>query len=311
MSTPVLSIVIVDSGGIELTLPCLASIYQNPPQTPFEIILVDNFSQKPLKPIVEAAYPDVRIFRTNERQGFSKNYNLGMRQATGVYVVILNNDTLVKENAFDEMMGALQADTSCAMVGPKLLGLDGEIQTGCARPLPDFWHVVLYQLGIRDFASPIGLWLDKRQRKKLAVRPTGPVPCIMGACMMLSKEKLDEVGMLDEGFHFYFEDVEWAYRVQQNGYEVVYVAEAEIIHLGDQTGQKLREWGKQNEYLGCVRYFSMAYQYPRFVLWLVWLSTLFGFWMRATALIVGKEREQADIYRRLRKWLWGRGPAYE
>jgi GT2 family glycosyltransferase len=256
---PFLSIVVVNSDGAEDTLACLRSIYQHPPQVNFEVICVDNCSSSPFLPVLSQAFPEVRGVRAPQRQGFARNYNLGIRLAKGDFVLILNNDTLVHVDALDILLEVFRQYEQCGMVGPRLVSANGQTQTVCARKLLTPLDYILIQF-LFDLALPAGKWLDGLRRRQLEQRGSGPVPCIIGACMLTSRAVLEQIGLLDEGYDFYYEDVEWCRRARMFGLQVVYVAEARITHLGDQSLAKVKEWAKQSEYKSAILYFR---QYHR------------------------------------------------
>jgi N-acetylglucosaminyl-diphospho-decaprenol L-rhamnosyltransferase len=284
---PILSIVLVNHNGTQDTLNCIDSLYQHPPRVSFEVILVDNRSDIPCLPPVQRQYPQVRLFEAPQRQGFARNYNFGMRQARGEYVIILNNDMLIPAGALDKLLQALQSHPEYGMVGAKLLSPTGRVQADCARSLPTpALYLFLQTLG--DEGLPLGKLLRQYLSRQTARRRSGPVPCITGACMMLSRETLATVGMLDEGYSFYYEDVEWCHRVQQHGRQVAYIAEAAIIHLGDQSSAKVRIWAKQNEYHGALRYFRQYYQLSPLQEHLLWLATVWNYLLRGL-LFLGSE----------------------
>lgn len=301
-----LSIVIVNSDGTLHTLACLDSIFLHPPSMEFEVILVDNCSINPCFPIIEDAYPEVRLFSAPERQGFSRNYNLGIRQARGEYILILNNDTLANPGAFDRLVGEMQSHPEYGMVGPQLRSKEWKIQSVCARPLPTPWYYAAWQL-LLDPGLPTGKALDTLRRWSLSRRPSGPVPCISGACMLTSRNILDMVGLLDEEYEFYFEDIEWCHRIQDHGYQVAYIADAKITHLGDQSLSKVRGQAKRAEYLSALRYYSHYYGLTNIQHWLLWMAAVLGFVMRAVAFsileIVSRQPYHGRTYQQLIGWI--------
>jgi len=312
--SPVLSIVIVNYNGTEDTLGCLASIYQYPAQVSFEVICVDNCSEKPFLPQAQAAFPQVRFYQSPQRQGFSKNYNLGVHQARGEYILILNNDTVVHPGALDAMLGALQSNPAYGMVGPRLLQKDGRIQTVCVRLLytPIYYVLILF---LFDLGLPTGKLWDQYQRRRLNRRASGPVQCISGACMLVSRAALERVGLLDEGYDFYYEDIEWCHRFQKEGYQVAYIAEAHITHLGDQSLSKVKEWAKQSEYRSALRYFRQYHHLSKAGAWGLWLATVSGFCFRAVLFslveLIPNKTTHAQAYRNLTRWIFKHPPGNE
>jgi len=311
---PQLSIVIVNSDGNQDTLNCLASIKDNPPHTSFEIICVDNCSSTPFLPVLSQAYPQVQRIQAPQRQGFARNYNLGIRQAHGEYVMILNNDMLVHPGAFDILLDAIKVNPTYGMVGPRLLWKDGKLQTVCARSLytPIYYVLILF---VFDLALPTGKLWDRYQKWRLQKRSSGPVPCISGASMMVSRAALERVGLLDEGYDFYYEDIEWCHRFQKDGFQVAYVAEAHLTHLGDHSLSKVKEWAKQSEYRSALRYFRQYHHLSRAGVWGLWLATAVGYCFRAVLFTLVEtftpKKSYAQAYRNLFRWILGHPPRNE
>lgn len=309
--TPVLSIVIVDSDSAEYTLQCLESIERFPLGEPYEVILVDNCSRHSCVPLVRERYPQVRIFSAPQRQGFAKNYNLGIRQARGDYVLILNNDTIVHARALQCLVDAARANPAYAMLGARLLSSDGSVQTVCARPLQDPYAYIWINL-LLDSGLPLGKLLDRYRRRQLARQPSGPVPCISGACMLLPREALKTIGLLDEGYDFYYEDIEWCHRVQRHGRAVAYIAEAEITHYGDQSLSKVKVWAKQSEYRSALRYFRQYYQFSERKAWMIWFATALSFLLRGLVFLLieisNGRRGHARAYLYLWDWILRQRP---
>jgi GT2 family glycosyltransferase len=310
---PTLSIVIVTTDGYQVTVDCLHSIYQNPPQDPFEIILVDNQSSPPIQPSISKIFPDVINLTPPTRQGFAKNYNLGMRHAQGNFLLILNDDTLVQPQALDNLLHFIQSNETVGMVGAKMVDVSGFVQSPCARKFPTPLDYMMIQLFL-DPGFPIGKLWDNHLRNKIEARKSGPVPSIMGACMLVRQRDLNKVGLLDEEYEFYFEDIEWCHRYQKSGFQVAYVSEATITHLGDHTMSKVREWAKQREYSGAVRYFKQYHSLSPWQHWALWLATTTGFLLRASGFAVAEAITRRKMYTatyfNLLKWIFTQKPNF-
>jgi len=300
---PVLSIVIVNSDGLYDTLQCLESIFNNPPDVSFVIVLVDNCSILDNLSIVKIRYPQIRVYSAPQRQGFAKNYNLGIRYTLGEFVIILNNDTIVMRGALNALIAAARQNPSYGMVGPQLISVDGSAQIDCARSLPTPALYVLTCV-LLDPGMPTGRLWNTYLRFWVGRRRSGPVPCICGACILITRESLQQVGSLDEGYDFYYEDVEWCHRVQAHGKSVAYVAEAEITHLGDQSLSKVKVWAKQSEYRSALRYFRQYYALTSRQAWMIWFATTLSFLLRGTVFLL-KEILSGEIgYARAYFYLW-------
>lgn len=305
-----LSIVVVNSDGAELTLACLASLYQHPPRRSFEVIVVDNCSREPVLERVNRQFPLARTSMAPRRQGFARNYNQGIQQARGAMVLILNNDTLAHGGSLDTLLDWMDRHPDYGMVGPRVVGVDGRVQPVCARPLMTPLRYILSLLVVDSGFVTGRLW-ERFRSWQVARRASGPAPCLVGACMLLRRSALDTCGLLDEGYDFYYEDIEWCHRFQQMGWRVGYIAEATITHLGDQSLAKVKVWAKQSEYRSALRYFRQYYRLGPRGAWLIWLVTLLSTLLRgaAFALLEGLAGKQghARAYFYLWAWLWREG----
>jgi GT2 family glycosyltransferase len=283
-TAPILSIVIVDSDSMEYTLQCVGSIYRYPLNEPFEIIVVDNCSYISCLPVIQERYPQVRTYTAPQRQGFSKNYNLGIHHSVGEYVLVLNNDTILHPNALNHLISAARKNPIYGMLGAKLFSANGKIQTVCVRklqtPLSYLWINLFLDAGL-----PLGKLKDRYDRLKLEYRSSGPVPCISGACMLLPRAVLEKIGMLDEAYDFYYEDIEWCHRVHVHGMEVAYIAEAEITHYGDQSLSRAKVWAKQSEYRSALRYFRQYHHLSTQQAWMIWIATVLSFFLRGCVFL--------------------------
>ena len=130
--------------------------------------------------------------------------------------------------------------------------------------------------------------------------------------MLVTREALQTAGLLDEGYDFYYEDIEWCHRFQRCGKQVAYVAEAQITHLGDQSLSKVKVWAKQSEYQSAIRYFRHYYGLTTRQLWLIWSATVIGFLMRGLTFLIlealSGERTHARAYLYLWQWILRRRP---
>lgn len=302
-AAPAISVILCNSDGADHTLACIESLYRHPAAGSLEIILVDNASRDGCVAAVRERFPAVRVIVAPRRQGFSRNYNMGLRAASGDYLFVINNDTLVEPGTMQRLVDAMVADPRYGMVGPRMLGGDGRIQTPCLRPLPTLASYALQQLAL-DPAMPLGRLWQRLEQRRIAARPAGPVPCISGAAMLLSRRSLETVGLLDEAYDFYYEDIEWCHRVQRRGLLVGYAPEARIVHFGGQSSMKVKIWARQNEYLSALRYFSAYRGAGPTALALIRLATLAGFLMRGLAFLAAEALSGKGGYARDYLFLW-------
>ncbi len=314
---PLLSTVIVNSDGCADTLRCLESLFTHPPDLvalarlvdalpEHEVILVDNRSRDGCVAQVRKRFPAVKIIVSPARQGFSRNYNLGIQRASGIFVLALNNDTLVHPGALTALLKVMIETPSYGMAGPRMIGRDGWVQAVCARPVLTPREYLLTQL-IADPGFPIGRLWSLYQQMRVARRRSGPVPCISGACMLVRRAAFEQTGLFDEAVDFYYEDIEWCHRMACYGWQVGYVAEATITHIGDQSISKVKVWAKQSEYFSALRYFRRYHHLTDHSARFLRFVTSFGWLMRGIAFLLAEgllgHKGHARAYLYLWKWI--------
>lgn len=199
-----------------------------------EIIVVDNASEDGSAEMVAALFPAVRIIRNQKNEGFSSANNRAIRLSSGRYLLVLNNDTVVLPDSLRILVDYLEAHPRVAAVGPKLLNPDGSVQQGYHRSFPPLAEPALLLFGLHRF-WPGNVWFERARRlNERLVEPT-PIDQIAGCALLLRRATLESVGLFDESFHYWFEDVELCHRIQRHGWHIYYIPRAQIIHHGGAT----------------------------------------------------------------------------
>lgn len=240
------SIVIVNYNTRDLLRQCLDSIFRSPPELSFETIVVDNASGDGSAAAVRGEFPQVRLLELAENCGFSRGNNAGIRVARGRYLLLLNSDTVVLPEALDRLARFLDERGDIATVGPMLLNGDGSLQRSWFNfptIFKTFCHVTGLTGPVTWVAGLPGLrhLLEKAGRPAFLVRePVAPmaVDYLLLACLMIRREVLERIGLLDERLFFYHEDCELGYRVRESGLVGYYLPEARIVHLGGSSAGK-------------------------------------------------------------------------
>jgi N-acetylglucosaminyl-diphospho-decaprenol L-rhamnosyltransferase len=225
---PDLTISVISADNLELLLPCLRSVFKNTHTVALEVYVVDNASADGTADAVEAEFPQVRVIQNKTRLGFSTNNNLVLRQGCGRYLMLLNDDTLVLDGAFDGMIKFMDAQPEAGAVGSSYLNADFTYQQSFS-PFPNPWYE--------------GLWsavdLLYRFRKRPPDKPI-QVDCVSGACMMVRASAAGEVGFLDTDFDpIYCEETDWLYRIRKAGWLVYTLPDAKVVHYGGQTMKRI------------------------------------------------------------------------
>ena len=224
--TPRLSIVIVNFNGRGHLEGCLRSLDQHPSAAATETVVVDNASTDGSADAV-TQFPAVRLLRLPANVGFSAGNNAGIRASRGALVLLLNNDTVVPAGALDRLVQRLEADTSAAIAGPRLVDAAGvaELSFGpMISPLGELRQKLVMGLHNRGVA-PVRAWVERATRREQHV------DWVSGACLLVRREVAEQVGLLDERFFLYTEDVDFCASVRARGWKVLFTPAAEIVHL--------------------------------------------------------------------------------
>jgi GT2 family glycosyltransferase len=223
-----LSIIILNYKSKGLLKQCLKGINLLKLPFSYEIIVVDNNSQDSSVKMMGDYFPGIKIIASPENHGCAAGNNLGLKEAQGNYLMILNPDIAVFEGAIEKMVNFLKDNPKVGLVGPRLINPDGTRQASCfhfpSLFIPVYRRVPLGKISFIKKSLRHYMMLDANTEKNL------PVDWVLGACMMAKKEAVDKVGLMDERFFMYFEDVDWCRRFWQAGFEVYYVYEAEMVH---------------------------------------------------------------------------------
>ncbi len=224
-----LSIIILNYRNKNLTKELLKNLFDLHLPYSFEVIVIDNASYDGLAEIVAKQFPQVKFIQSQFNGGFAYGNNLGIKQAIGKYILICNPDLAFLSPAINVMHDYLEQHPEVALAGPRLVNADKSIQYSCTT-FPD-WHLPLYRRTPLGEKSRGQVWLDKYLMKDFDHMQNAFVPALFGACLMIRKSALDKVGLLDERYFMYMEDLDWSRRFWQDGYKVAYIGEAEVIHL--------------------------------------------------------------------------------
>jgi hypothetical protein len=224
---PRLSFIIVSYNSQADLERCLGSLTESPPHLDHEIVIVDNASPDGTAEYVRRRWPAVRLIEAGGNLGFARANNLGIRQTTGDLVLLLNPDTIVPAGAVDRLVAALEADDAAAIAGPRILDPAGRAELSFGpmiSPLAELRQKILVAGNDRGLPV-IRAAVDRMTRR------TRYVDWVTGACLLIRRSDLEAVGLLDERFSLYTEDVDLCASVRARGRRVLFTAGVEIVHL--------------------------------------------------------------------------------
>ncbi|MCG2755597.1 MAG: glycosyltransferase family 2 protein [Desulfobacteraceae bacterium] len=222
------SIIIVNWNTKKLLLDCIYSIHETVKNISFEIWLVDNASTDGSVEAVKQNYPDVKIIQNKKNLGFAAANNIALERMRGQYALLLNTDTILTNGAVEDLFDFMEKNSDAGMACGQLLNQDGSKQNSVAN-FPGL-HSLICNESLLQILFPRKFPGKRREYKK----PVEVDSCI-GACLMVRKKAMDEVGLLDKRYFFFFEETDWAYRMKQAGWKIYFVPSAKIFHIQGQT----------------------------------------------------------------------------
>jgi len=232
LAMPRLSIIIVSYNSRADLDGCLRSLTAAPPRIDHEIVVVDNASSDGTQTYVRERWPGVRLIDAGGNVGFARGNNIGISQTFGELVLLLNPDTSVRPGTIDRLVAALDASPHTAVAGPRLVDQSGRPELSFGRmisPLAELRQKVL--VAGNDRRVPvISALVDGMTRRSRTV------DWVSGACLLIRRLDLEAVGLLDERFFLYTEDVDLCAAVRARGRTVLFVADVEVVHLRGRSG---------------------------------------------------------------------------
>jgi N-acetylglucosaminyl-diphospho-decaprenol L-rhamnosyltransferase len=231
---PDVSAVVVTYNGLPWVEQCLESVTQA------ETIVVDNSSTDGTAAFVRERFPSVRVIE-QANLGLAAGWNAGMAVAAGRYFLILNADAWMTPGSLERLVDFADAHPEAAIVGPKLLNPDGSLQRS-VRGFPTLWRLATEYFFLRKLAPRSNL-LNGFYAGGFDHDEVRTAEFVMGACMLVRRDAVDEVGPLDPSFFLFSEETDWAYRFRAAGWKTLFFPGAECVHVGGAShgGRLLRE----------------------------------------------------------------------
>lgn len=233
-----LSISIVNWNTKDILKECLEAIVKSD-FTDYEITVVDNNSSDNSAEMVKALFPNVGLLSNTQNLGFAKGNNQVIKQSSGEYILILNPDIIVYPDTLKQMIDFMDNHNDVGALGIKLATKDGtEIKTGYYRRYPSitqtlFFYTMLENLSLKN------KFLRNRYWEKENTGQISEIHQIPGACLLLRRKTINEVGLFDERFKLFFEDVDLCYRIGQSNWKLVFNPKISAIHIGAQSISQL------------------------------------------------------------------------
>ena len=222
------SVIIVNWNTRQLLLESLDSLEKCWTDSRSEIIVVDNGSEDGSAEAVKDRFPGVHVIENGTNLGFAKANNIGIRQASGRYLCLVNSDIKVRKGCIDALTRYMDANHGVGMVGPRILNPDLSVQDSCRR-FPSLWTNLVVSIGL-DKLFPESRVFYGEHMFFFSHDQVLDTDYIAGCFMLVRRETIDQVGLMDERFFIYQEEVDWCKRIWEGGWKVTFFPGAEAIH---------------------------------------------------------------------------------
>ena len=238
---PAVSVIIVSFDCRQAVTACLASLENQPGDTPIEVVVVDNASNDGTVASIRKRFPWVRVIANSANIGFARAANHALEVVSGRAVLFLNPDTVVPAGAIDAVFRELERHPEVGMLGCKLVRPDGTFDHAAKRGFPTIASALAYFLRL-DRVRPTSKRLARYTAGTLGEDDAGYVDAVNGAFMLVRREAVDDVGPMDERYWLYAEDLDWCHRFWERGWKILYWPQVEVVHWKGGSAGDVRSW---------------------------------------------------------------------
>ena len=236
-----LSVIILSYNTKALLRQCLRSVFNLSSRLSddsLEIIVVDNASTDGSPEMVKAEFPQVKLIKSPQNLGFAAGNNLGLKQAQGKYLMLLNSDTeITNQQTFPKLINYLDTHPKAAVITPKVVLPSGQIDPACHRGMPTPWNAFTYFTGLEKLLPHSKTFAGYHQGH-LDLNITHPIPATAATAIMVRRAAITQVGLLDESFFLYGEDLDWCQRFTDAGWQIIYYPQVTVLHHKSASGKK-------------------------------------------------------------------------
>lgn len=236
MSTIDLSVIIVSWNTRELLLGCLRSLPWHESGLRMEAIVVDNASTDGTVQAVMSEFPQATIIRNDRNTGFAAGNNAGLRVAGGRFVALINSDVVVLPGCLEMLISQMDQNPEIGIMGPKILWPSGLLQDSCRR-FPSLWNNFCQVTGLR-LLFPRQAFFSGEHMMYFRHDRTLVVDYLVGCFLVARREMILDIGLMDERFFMYAEEIDWCKRAALGGWDVVFYPDAAAIHYGRASSSK-------------------------------------------------------------------------
>ena len=263
-----ISIVIVNWNTKDYLRRCINSIYRDGTGYSLEVVVIDNASSDGSQEMIRELFPNVKLICNNDNLGFAMANNIGIKQCKGKYICLVNSDVEILANCFKKLFDYSEQNSTIGMLGPKILNPDMTLQQSIAK-LPRL-RFTLFRLLALDSLFPKSKFFNPRSSITREPDKIQEVEVLIGCFWFVRKTAIQKVGLLDEEFFIYSEDLDWCRRFHDAGYKIVYFPSAKSVHYmgGSSSNEPIRfkieyyksiflYWKKHHNYYECTIHYIL------------------------------------------------------
>jgi hypothetical protein len=275
---PTLTIVVVNHNTRSDLNRCIRSLHEAPPSTPHGIVVVDNASSDGSADHIRATWPDVEVIEMARNVGFAAGNNRGIQSTTGDLLLLLNSDTVVPAGAVDLLVDGLRMHPDTAAIGPRIVDGEGraELSFGAmCTPWTELKQKLVRRLVDRGTGAAVA-WVERVTRRPAVV------DWVTGACLLVWREDAEAVGLLDDRYFMYYEDVDFCEALRARRRRIRFLPGAQIVHFRGRTAAVTRDATE-----AAYRRSQLAFYAKHHPRWLPWL----GLYLRLSGKYPGKSAD--------------------
>jgi len=235
-----LSVCIVTLEGRDKVLACLESLFAKT-RLDMHVVVVDNASEDGTPEAIAEHFPQVQLIRNSENVGYGRAVNQGLKAEKARYHALLNPDATLENNALELLRDFMEANPQAGIASPRVLNSDGSLQYQCRRGEARPGEVFAYFLGLSRL-FPKDSRFTGYLLTHLDNEVVNEVKAVSGSCMMIRREVIEQIGVLDERYFAYQEDADYCFTARKAGWKIYYVPEPRIVHLGGRGGSRKRPY---------------------------------------------------------------------
>jgi GT2 family glycosyltransferase len=259
------SVVIVNFNAGSFLSDAVTSVFAQSTE-PVECIVIDNGSRDDSIAELRSRVPDSRltILEQDANLGFAAGCNIGITQARGALVLLMNPDCFLQEGSLESMIAALGENEDAGAVGPLILNMDGTEQRGCRRDIPTPWQIFCVGVGLHRLMPNHPRFRSFNQLGTALPDEVVQVQSVSGACILIRHKTIEQVGLLDERYFLHFEDLDWCLRAGESGHEILFEPAAVAHHVGGISSRKLPIRVEAHKHASLIRFVrgNFAQYYP-------------------------------------------------